>query len=99
LIKSGKATYPVIGISIDMKYAGDGALISKNEKAILPGGPAAKAGLKAGDVITKFDGRPVHSAEELIVAIRAKSVGEKVEISYTRNGSTITATVTLTAGK
>ena len=99
LIKSGKATYPVIGISIDMKFSGDGALISKNDKAILPGGPAAKAGLKSGDIIAKFDGRTVHSAEELIVAIRAKSVGDKIEVTYTRNGVSATATVTLDAGK
>jgi len=99
LIKNGKATYPVIGISIDMKFEGDGALISKNEKAILPGGPAAKAGLKTGDIITKFDGRTVHSAEELIVAIRAKSVGDKVEVTYLRNGVSSTTTVILDTGK
>jgi putative serine protease PepD len=99
LIKNGKATYPVIGISVDMKYEGDGALISKNDKAILPGGPAAKAGLKAGDIITKFDGRTVNSAEELIVAIRAKNVGDRVEVTYTRNGVSATAILTLNAGK
>jgi putative serine protease PepD len=99
LIKNGKATYPVLGISIDMKYEGDGALISKSEKAILPGGPAALAGLKGGDIITKFDGRTINSAEELIVAIRAKSVGDKAALTYTRNGVTSTATVTLQAGK
>ena len=99
LIKNGKATYPVIGISVDMKFDGDGAMIAKNEKAILPGGPAAKAGLKAGDIITKFDGRTITSAEELIVAIRAKSVGDKVELTYTRNGVSATTTLILTAGK
>ena len=99
LIKSGKATYPVLGVSIEMKFDGDGALISKNDKAILLGGPAAKAGLKAGDIIIKFDGRSIASAEELIVAIRAKSVGDKVELTYTRNGVVSTATVTLNAGE
>ena len=82
-----------------MKFEGDGALISKSDKAILPGGPAAKAGLKAGDIITKFDGRTITSAEELIVAIRAKSVGDKVELTYLRNGVSATATVALSAGK
>ena len=82
-----------------MKFDGDGALISKTDKAILPGGPAAKAGLKAGDIITKFDGRTIATAEELIVAIRSKSVGDKVELSYTRNGVSATATVVLNAGK
>jgi putative serine protease PepD len=99
LIKNGKATYPVLGIAIDMKYEGDGALISKSEKAILSGGPAALAGLKGGDIITKFDGRTINSAEELIVAIRAKSVGDKAILTYIRGGVTSTATVTLQAGK
>jgi putative serine protease PepD len=82
-----------------MKYEGDGAQISKGEKAIAPGGPAALAGLKAGDIITKFEGRTINSAEELIVAIRAKSVGDKVVLTYIRNKVTATATVTLKAGK
>ena len=99
LIKNGKATYPVLGISIDMKYEGDGALISTSEKAVLPGGPAALAGLKGGDIITKFDGRTINSAEELIVAIRARSVGDKAVLSYIRGGVTSTTTVTLQAGK
>ena len=99
LIKNGKATYPVLGVSIGMKYEGEGALITKNDKAILPGGPAAKAGLKAGDVIIKFDGRTISSAEELIVAIRAKNVGDKVELTYTRNSVSATITVVLDAGK
>jgi putative serine protease PepD len=99
LIKNGKATYPVLGVSIDMKFEGEGALITKNDKAILPGGPAAKAGLKAGDVIIKFDGRTISSADELIVAIRAKNVGDKVELTYTRNSVSATTTVVLDAGK
>jgi len=99
LIKNGKATYPVLGVSIEMKFDGDGALISKNAKAILPGGPAAMAGLKPGDIITKFDGRTITSAEELIVAIRAKNVGDKVELTYTRNGVSAIAIIVLNAGK
>lgn len=98
LIKNGKATYPVLGVSIDMNFDGDGALISTLDNSVLPGGPAAKAGLKAGDVIVKFDERTITSAEELIVAIRAKSVGDKVELTYTRNGVSATATVVLNAG-
>jgi putative serine protease PepD len=39
-----KATYPVIGVSVDMQYAGDGARIADTSNAILPGGPASKAG-------------------------------------------------------
>jgi putative serine protease PepD len=99
LIKSGKATYPVIGVSVDMSFTGTGALISKKSGAILAGGPAAKAGLKAGDVITSIDGKTVNTAEELIVAIRSHDVGDSVKVVFTRDGKSTTVTLTLTAGK
>lgn len=99
LIKNGKATYPVIGVSVDMNYSGDGAMIAKTADSIVKGSSAAKAGLAPGDIITIFDGTPISSAEELIVAIRSKSVGDKVEISYKRGGTTSRTTLTLSASK
>lgn len=99
LIENGKATYPVVGISVDMQYAGDGAKVADTSNAILPGGPAAKAGLRAGDLITTFDGRTITTPEELIVAIRSKNVGDRVEIKYIRSGKSYTTSLTLTAGK
>lgn len=99
LIKNGKATYPVLGVSIDMSYQGDGAKIADNATAVLSGGPADSAGLKAGDIITRFDGRTINSSEELIVAIRAKNVGDKVDLTYLRNSVSANATVTLKAGE
>ena len=99
LIKNGKATYPVMGISVDMDYSGDGAMIAKTGVAIVPGGAAAKAGLKAGDIITAIDGRAVTSSEELIVAIRSHNVGEKIEVTYKRGGTSKTVTLTLSASK
>ena len=99
LIKNGKATYPVMGISVDMNYSGDGAMIAKTGVAIVPGGAAAKAGLKAGDIITEIDGRAITSSDELIVAIRSHNVGEKIEVTYKRNGVSKTVTLTLSASK
>lgn len=99
LIKNGKATYPVMGISVDMNYSGDGALIAKVANAITPGGPAAKAGMKSGDVITAIDGRPITSPEELIVAVRAHSVGDSVVVSFKRGTESKSVTLTLTAAK
>ena len=74
-------------------------MIASNSQAIVPGGPAAKAGLKAGDIITEIDGRPIGSPEELIVAIRAQSVGDNVVVTYTRSGVAASATLKLTASK
>jgi putative serine protease PepD len=99
LIKNGKATYPVIGVSVDMSAQGKGALISDKSGAILPGGPAAKAGLKPGDLITDFDGRVITSPEELIVAVRSRDIGDSVIVKYIRGGKSYQATLILTAGK
>jgi putative serine protease PepD len=99
LIKTGKATYPIIGVSVDMSFAGLGARISFESNAILAGGPASKAGLKAGDVIVEFDGRDINSPEELIVAVRSQDVGDVVKLTYIRKGQRTTVMLTLTAGK
>lgn len=99
LIKSGKSTYPILGVSVDMNYAGSGAQVSTKTDAVLKGGPAEKAGLKPGDVITKLGDRTITSAEELIVAVRSHDVGEKVAVTYTRDGKSITVALVLTAAK
>jgi putative serine protease PepD len=88
-----------MGISVDMNYSGNGALIAKSDKAIMPGGPAAKAGLKSGDIITEIDGRAITSPEELIVAVRAHSVGDTVSVTYKRGATTGSVSLTLTASK
>ncbi|MFF7201571.1 trypsin-like peptidase domain-containing protein [Streptomyces sp. NPDC008141] len=99
LINTGKATHPVIGVSLDMKYSGDGARVGEKGKdgsgSVSAGGPAAKAGIKAGDVITKVDGQRVHSGEELIVKIRSHRPGDRLELTVVRAGKERTMTLTL----
>jgi putative serine protease PepD len=90
LINTGRATHPVIGITLDMDYAGDGARVgarsSDGGPPVSTGGPGDKAGIKAGDVITKVDGRRVHSGEELIVKTRAHRPGDRLELTLERDG-------------
>ncbi|SDM99406.1 S1C family serine protease [Actinacidiphila guanduensis] len=96
LIRTGQPVYPVIGVSLDTQYEGDGAQISTDSSsAITPGGPGAKAGLKPGDVITKFDGTMIDSGETLIGEIWQHQPGDKVTLTYTRSGTTHTATLVL----
>ncbi|MGA5201827.1 trypsin-like peptidase domain-containing protein [Streptomyces variegatus] len=90
LINTGKATHPVIGITLDMDYTGDGARVategSEGGAPVTAGGPGAKAGIKAGDVITEVDGQRVHSGEELIVKTRAHRPGDRLELTVERGG-------------
>lgn len=99
LIKTGKATYPIIGISLDLNYAQGGAKILDSPTGIRAGGPAAAAGLQAGDIITKFDGRTINGPDELIVAVRAKNVGDHVTLTYMRGGKSHDASVILAAAQ
>ncbi|WP_455753043.1 trypsin-like peptidase domain-containing protein [Streptomyces collinus] len=90
LINTGKATHPVIGITLDMDYTGDGARVategSEGGAPVTAGGPGAKAGIKSGDVITEVDGGRVHSGEELIVKTRAHRPGDRLELTVERGG-------------
>ncbi len=99
LIEHGKATHPVIGITLDMEYGGDGARVaaegSDGGPPVSTGGPGAKAGIRPGDVITKVDGRPVHSGEELIVKTRAHRPGDRLELTLERNGEERTVSLVL----
>jgi putative serine protease PepD len=99
LIKTGKASYPVIGVLIDMNFAGPGAKVTASNDAVVAGGPAQKAGIKSGDVIIEFAGKSINTPDELIVAIRSKNIGDRVEVKFKRGSSTRTTTIVLAAGK
>ena len=69
----------------------NGALVDE----AMPGTPAAKAGLKSGDVITKLNGEEVKDASDLTRHVGALKPGEKVELTYLRDGAEKTADITL----
>jgi putative serine protease PepD len=82
-----------------MNYAENGAQIATNGRGILAGSPAEKAGLRGGDVIFEIDGKEIFSAEELIVAVRSKNVGDRVTLGFVRDGVKKTVSLTLIAAK
>lgn len=99
LINTGRATHPVIGVTLDMSYAGDGAKVGTKAAGggppVSSGGPGAKAGIKAGDVITEVDGTRVHSGEELIVRTRAHRPGDRLRLTLRRDGAERAVTLVL----
>ncbi|MGW1464728.1 trypsin-like peptidase domain-containing protein [Streptomyces sp. NPDC002308] len=99
LINTGKATHPVIGVTLDMEYLGDGAKVNTRGEggsaAVTEGGPGDVAGIRPGDVITAVDGVRVHNGEELIVKIRAHRPGDRLVLKLTRGGKELSMTLTL----
>ena len=76
LIATGKSTYPIIGVQLDLNYNEPGALV----QSIVPDGPASQTELQADDVIVAIDGVKVSNGTELVVRIRAKNPGDVVEL-------------------
>jgi putative serine protease PepD len=99
LIKTGKPVYAKIGASVSLEDTTDGAKITDQgaggAAAIESGGPADKAGLKPGDVITKLDDRVIDSGPTLIGEIWTHKPGDKVTITFKRGGKEHTVDVTL----
>ncbi len=94
LIKTGRASHAVLGVSVADVTAADGsgqALL----RAVSAGGPAANAGLTAGDVVTAVAATPITTTESLIATVRTHQPGEKIQLSYRRGGAVHTVTVTL----
>ncbi|MFD4727057.1 S1C family serine protease [Streptomyces seoulensis] len=89
---SGRAAMGVtVRTVVDDGYQPAGAAVV----TVKQGGPAAKAGLKAGDVITRVGTSPVGTTTELAEVLAGKKPGDKVEVTYQRSGSRHTAQVTL----
>jgi S1-C subfamily serine protease len=89
LIASGKVEHPYLGVQITDDE--NGALIAE----IVPGSPAAEAGLRQGDVVTEVAGSEVASADELREAVADRKPGDSLELTVERDGEMMTVTVEL----
>jgi serine protease Do len=105
LIKDGKMRYAYLGVQV-----GDLRLVAEEKKPKLPGnapkdaavvsavtvnGPAAKAGVRAGDVITRIDNQPIEGSHDVVAYVSSKQVGQKVTVNYIRDGKPSQMQVTL----
>jgi putative serine protease PepD len=89
LIETGKAEHAFLGVTID-STANDALIAGVRE-----GTPAAKAGLKKGDVVTSLGGHQISDPDELASVINSFKPGDSVKITYERAGDSHTVQVKL----
>jgi putative serine protease PepD len=89
LIANGSVKHAFLGVRVS--DGNGGARIEE----VTAGTPAAKAGLRVGDLVTRANGEAVRSAAELSGAVASHKPGDKLRLSVTRDGNTRTVTVTL----
>jgi putative serine protease PepD len=97
ITKTGKAIQTVMGVSVtdntpsqggQPSILPNGALI----RSVTSGGPADKAGLKAGSIVVKADGRLVTSSDGLVAAVHAAAPGDRMQVTLS-TGKTVTITL------
>jgi putative serine protease PepD len=96
LIASGKATHALLGVETQTATSNDQqTAIGATIASVTPGSAADKAGIKAGDVVTKVNDRVIGQSEDLAATVRSFAPGTKVTLTIQRGNDTRTVNVTL----
>ncbi|MDH2445303.1 trypsin-like peptidase domain-containing protein [Amnibacterium sp. CER49] len=96
LIAKKKATHGLLGASVgDSTQSSSSTVAGALVEKVTSGGAASSAGLRQGDIVTRFNGVPVQSATDLTAQVRALAGGSSAQVTWVRGGETRSATVTL----
>lgn len=95
IIDTGKSQRTVIGAELSNSYQNPNGGVQVS--SVSAGGPADHAGLAAGDILTRLNGRPLDQPADLIALVRKYAPGQAVTIAYQRGGAAHTVQVTLVA--
>jgi putative serine protease PepD len=96
LLGGGEVRYAYLGVSVDTVSTATGASTTGARiGTVRSSTPAEDAGLQSGDVVVSIDGTTIATGDQLQSVIAGKKPGDKVKITYVRDGDRKTATVTL----
>ncbi|AYF98678.1 S1C family serine protease [Protaetiibacter intestinalis] len=95
IIADGTASHGLLGASVSTATSEDSDVVGALIQEVTSGGAAASAGIKAGDVVTEFNGHPITSSTDLTAQVRALAAGSSAELVYQRDGKATTVTVKL----
>ena len=100
IISTGRVSHAYLGLSATPVSSQTAATSGATTPglyitAVDPAGPAQAAGLRVGDIITTINGQPATSVDQLVTLTLTEKPGDKVDLGYSRNGSSATATLTM----
>ena len=95
IIETGSASHGLLGASVTSATSTDSATVGALISDVSSGGAAQDAGLKAGDVVTNFNGVPITDATDLTAQVRTLAGGETADLTYVRDGQSVTVSVTV----
>lgn len=96
LIQTGRASHGLLGALVtDAQSMANASLTGAYIDSVAPGGAAAQSGIRAGDVVTRFNGIPITNRVDLTAQVRTLRGGASSTLTYVRGGNTYTVEVTL----
>jgi len=105
LVKEGRVRYPYLGLLLtDVKDLDDAAKAKLGKSVpprgafvqeLTPGGPAGKAGMRPGDVITEVNNQKINGAGDVVDYVSGQNIGAKVTLHFVREGKSSQAQVAL----
>ncbi|MDJ0378533.1 trypsin-like peptidase domain-containing protein [Cryobacterium sp. PH31-L1] len=95
IIANGTATHGLLGASVKDASSSTSSTVGALISEVTSGGAAAKAGLTADDVITNFNGVPITDSIDLTAQVRVLPAGGSADLTYVRDGKSITVSVTV----